>query len=51
MTSLVTKLNYVIFGSNRDSKGNSRNTSTFTSKNSNILAFTTLGVFIGTILI
>jgi hypothetical protein len=40
----------VIFGSSRGSSS-SRNTSTFTSRNSSILIFTTLGVFIGTILI
>jgi hypothetical protein len=39
----------VIFGSGRGSRGNSENTSVFTSRNSSILVFTTLGVFIGTI--
>jgi len=39
----------VIFGSSRGSRGNSRNTSTFTNRNSSIPIFTTLGVFIGTI--
>jgi len=41
----------VIFGSSRGNRGSSRNTSIFTSKNSSIPIFTTLGVFIGTILI
>jgi hypothetical protein len=40
----------VIFGSSRGSS-NSRNTGTFTSRNSSILVFTTLGTFVGTILI
>ena len=39
----------MIFGSSRGNRGNSRNTSTFTSKNSSIPIFITLGVFIGTI--
>jgi hypothetical protein len=39
----------VIFGSSRGNRGSSRNTSTFTSRNSSILAFTTLGVFVGAI--
>jgi hypothetical protein len=39
----------VIFGSSRGSRGSSRNTSIFTSRNSSILVFTTLRAFIGTI--
>jgi len=39
----------VIFGSSRGSRGSSRNTSTFTSRNSSIPVFTTLGVFAGII--
>jgi hypothetical protein len=38
----------VIFGSNRGSSS-SRNTSVFTSRNSSIPVFTTLGAFVGTI--
>ena len=41
----------MIFGSNKGNRGSSRNTGAFTSKNSSILVFTTLGVFVGTILI
>jgi hypothetical protein len=41
----------VIFGSSRSSRDNSRNTSAFTSRNSSIPAFTTLGAFTGTIYI
>jgi len=41
----------VIFGSSKGNRGNSRNTSIFTSKNNSILIFTTLGAFISTILI
>jgi hypothetical protein len=39
----------VIFGSSRGSRGSGRNTGIFTSRNSNIPIFTTLGVFAGTI--
>jgi hypothetical protein len=39
----------VIFGSSRGSGGSSGNTSAFTSRNSSIPVFTTLGAFIGTI--
>jgi hypothetical protein len=39
----------VIFGSNRGSRGSSGNTSAFTSRNSSIPIFTTLGVFVGAI--
>jgi hypothetical protein len=39
----------VIFGSSRGSGGSSGNTSVLTSRNSSILIFTTLGVFIGAI--
>ena len=39
----------MIFGSSRGSRGSSRNTGIFISRNSSILIFTTLGVFIGTI--
>jgi hypothetical protein len=41
----------VIFRSSRGSRGSRGNTSVFTSRNSSILVFTTLGAFIGTILI
>jgi len=41
----------VIFGSSRGSRGSSRNTGTFTSRNSSILVFIILGAFVGTILI
>jgi len=39
----------VIFGSSRGSRSSSRNTSIFTSRNSSILIFTTLELFVGTI--
>jgi len=41
----------VIFGSSRGNRGSSRNTSIFTSRNSSIPIFITLGAFVGTILI
>jgi hypothetical protein len=41
----------IIFGSSRGNRGNSRNTSVFISRNSSIPVFTTLRVFVGTILI
>jgi len=49
MISLVAEPNWVIFGSSRGSRGNSGNTSTFTSRNSSIPIFTTLGAFAGAI--
>jgi len=39
----------VIFGSSRGSRGSSRNTGVFTSRNSSIPVFITLGVFVSTI--
>ena len=41
----------MIFGSSRGNRSSRGNTSIFTSRNSSIPIFTTLGVFIGTILI
>jgi len=39
----------VIFGSSRGSRGSSRNTGAFTSRNSSAPIFTTLGAFVGAI--
>jgi hypothetical protein len=39
----------VIFGSSRGNRGSRGNTSVFTSRNSGVPVFTTLGAFVGTI--